>query len=262
VFKKIALISLFSLSTLFANDAKSLMEKNCASCHLLTTPTPSQIPTLKAPAFDAVAYHLGAAIKDKKRRVDFVVDYVLNPDISKSVCESNRVQKFGVMPSLKGKVNREDLIKIATYLVEHYPNKSFVSMITSMQKNDKINQLQNSPFLINKSALPHLTKLLIQNWDKGALGLTKEQKEKLLKVRKTTLGGVKKLKEEISSLEDEVIESMVDREDISKLDKRLQEIAKLKIEATKLHLKCISDTLNILNDKQIEYLLPLSDFNQ
>jgi hypothetical protein len=49
---------------------------------------------------------------------------------------------------------------------------------------------------------------------------------------------------------------MMDREDINTLDEKIEEIAKMKIEATKIHLKCIADTTTILNDEQVTYLLP------
>ncbi len=258
--KKSVLLIALSATLVFASDAKSLLEKNCASCHMLTTPAPEMIPTFKAPAMDAVGFHLKLAMQDPKEMEKFIVDYVQNPDASKSVCESNKVQKFGVMPSLKGKVSEEDLKKIATYIVMHYPSQAFSSMIKEIQKNDKMNALLNSPFLINQDGLPHLTKLLIQNWDKAKLGLTPEQKKKLLVIRKETLGTIKKIKEQVSALETEVIEAMVDREDPKSVDKQLEEIAKLKTEATRAHLKCIHDTLNILNDDQVAYLLPFGDY--
>jgi cytochrome c553 len=258
--KKSLLFVVVSSTLLFASDAKTLLEKNCASCHMLTTPTIDMIPELKAPAMDAVGFHLKLAMQDPKEIEKFIVDYVQNPDASKSVCESNKVQKFGVMPSLKGKVSKEDLEKIAAYIAAHYPSKAFSAMIKEVQKNDKMSALLNSPFLINKNGLPHLTKLLIQNWDKAKLGLTPEQKEKLLKIRKDTLSKVKKLKEQISTLETEVIEAMVDRENPKTVDAQIEKIAKLKAEATRVHLQCIYQTLNILNDDQVAYLLPFGDY--
>jgi hypothetical protein len=119
-----------------------------------------------------------------------------------------------------------------------------------------MNALLNSPFLINRENLPHLTGLLIKNWDKAALGLSDEQKEKLLVVRKETQEGVKKIKMKIDELESEVIEAMIDREASSTVESQVDEIAKLKAEVTKIHLKCISDTTAILSDEQIEFLLP------
>jgi cytochrome c553 len=256
-------ISILAISTLslMASDGKALLEKNCASCHTFDLPSPETIPTFKAPAMEAVGFHLKLAMDDDDKIKNFIVDYVLNPDISKSVCESNKVQQFGVMPSQKGKVSKADLEKIAEYVTKHFPTKEFTSMVKEIQTNGKLNSLKNSPFLINKSGLPHLTKLLIESWDKAKLGLSKDQKEKLLVVRKTTLAGVKKIKMRVNELENSVIEELQDGKDPKDLKKMVDEIAKLKAEGTMLHLKCISDTVKVLNDEQIEFLVPFGNFD-
>ena len=141
-------------------------------------------------------------------------------------------------------------------MMANFPTPEFVAMIKEVQKNDKMNALLNSPFLINKENLPHLTGLLVKNWDKAGLGLSDEQKEKLLVIRKETRTGVKKVKMQIQELEAEVIDAMIDRESPSTVESQVDKIAKLKAEVTKIHLKCISNTTAILSDEQIEFLLP------
>ena len=102
-----------------------------------------------------------------------------------------------------------------------------------------------------------MTKLLVEHWDKAALGLTSEQKQKLLLVRKNTIMGVRKIKKQLKDLEFEVSEAMIDRESVESVEKQVEGIAKLKSKATKIHLKCISDTTSILGDEQVAYLLPM-----
>ena len=246
-------------SILFAESGAELTQKHCASCHMLTTPKPEMIPELKAPAMDAVMFHINLEMQDKKAIKDFIVDYVQHPDAQKSVCESNKVQNFGVMPSLKGKVSPEELGIIAEYIMVHFPSTEFSTMINEIQKNDKMNALLNSPFLINREELPHLTKLLIMHWDKKSLGLNEDQKSKLLSVRSDTLEAVGKIKEKAKALEDEIIEFSVDDEPLETIAPKVDELAKLKAEATKIQLKCLKESLKILNDKQIEFLLPFWD---
>jgi mono/diheme cytochrome c family protein len=255
---KILILSTLLMLNVNANESgKELLEKNCASCHILTVPTPEMIPTLKAPAMDAVAFHLKDAMdNDMKKAKAFILDYVLEPDVKKSVCESNKVAKFGVMPSLKGKVSKEDLEKIADYMLEEYPRKEFVSMIKELLTNGKIKSLKTSPFLINLSSMPHLTKILIQNWDKGALGLTPEQKKRLLVVREETMSSVKALKRKLAPLEREIVEDLVDEKSLKELQPKVDEVAKLKAEATMVHLKCLKSSVEILTEEQLEYLLP------
>ena len=254
--KKTLLFFVATTAVTLASTGAELLEKKCASCHMLEAPEFHQIPTLKAPAMDAVVFHINLAMQNDKEKKDFIVDYVLSPDASKSVCESNKVSQFGVMPSQKGNVTKEELALIATEMLEQYPHKSFKTMIKEMQKNDKINALKGSPFLVNSEGLPHMTKLLIQNWDKAKLGLTSEQKEKLLLVRKETLSAVKKIKQQLKPLESEVAEAIIDRENPKTVDKNLEEIAKLKLEASRVHLNCIAQTTAILSEEQVAFLLP------
>jgi hypothetical protein len=163
------------------------------------------------------------------------------------------------MPSLKGKISESDLGSVADYMIANFPTPEFVTMIKEIQKNDKMNALLNSPFLMNQEALPHMTSILIQNWDKTSLGLSAEQKEKLLVVRQNTMNAVLTIKKKVKVLEDQIIEALVDGEDPKSVYVKVDEVAKLKAEATKVHLKCISDTINILNEEQMELLFPFWD---
>lgn len=257
--KKTLLLLSLTGTMLFAATGAELTKANCASCHTLTTPTPDMIPTMKAPAMDAVMYHINLVMEDKKEIKDFIMDYAINPEASKSVCESNKVQQYGVMPSLKGKVSEKDLAAIADHMIATYPSKEFVVMIREVQKNDKINSLVNSPFLLNNEGLPHLTRLLLMNWDKAKLGLSDEQKEKLLVVRHETLGAVGDIKQKVQLLEQEIIDLTVDGEPLEKIYPKIEEVAKLKVEATKVQIRCLKKSMEILNDEQIEFLLPFWD---
>ena len=238
---------------------EELTKSKCASCHILEVPTPEQIVDLKAPAINAVLFHLKLDHYAVNAQKAFIMDYALNPHASKSVCESNKVQKFGVMPSLKGVVTKEELEKIADHLIATYPKSEFVSMIQEIQTNGKMNALKSSPFLLNQEEFPHLTKILIENWDKAKLGLNDEQKTKLLVVRKETMSGVKKIKKLLKPLEESVLEMMYDEEELSNIQAKIEKIAKLKAQASGVHMKCIKDTLEILTEDQREFIVPFWD---
>lgn len=257
------LIKAFILTLTLATLAQAtptgeeLTKTKCASCHFLGVPTPQQIQSFKAPAMEAVLFHVKPAFKDNKIKIkEFMMDYVQNPDIKKSVCESNKVTKFGVMPSQKEVVSKEELSKIIDYLMDKYPTKEFVSLIGKMKSNGKMNSLKNSPFLMNQDNLPHLTKILIENWEKGALNLTSEQKKRLLVVREETMRNVKKIKIELKTLEAEIVEMLVDEEELKAIEPKVKKVANLKEKATMVHLKCLKESIEILNEKQLEYLLP------
>lgn len=239
---------------------QELTKTKCVSCHTLDVPSPDMIPTLTAPPFHSVLFHIKEVMNDKEAQEKFIVNFALNPNVAKSVCESNQVQKFGLMPSQKGLVTEKELELIAQHLIATYPSKEFVGMITEMQTNDKMNALKRSPFLINQTELPHLTKLLIEDWDKEKLSLTPKQKEKLLVVRKETITGVKKIKKALKYLEAEVIDMTADEDiGLKEIQVKVDEISKLKNQGTMLHIKCLKESIKILSDEQLEVLLPLWD---
>ena len=258
LFLSLALLSLGSFA--IASNGEELTKTNCASCHMLTAPSPNMIPTLKAPPMDAVLFHIKNEIPKTAEQKAFILEYVQNPVESKAVCESNKVTKFGVMPSLKGKVSLKDLEIISDYIISNYPTKKFVSMLNKMQTNNRLNSLKNSPFLINQDALPHLTKILIENWNKEKLGLTAPQKKKLLVVRTDTLKSIKRIKKLLKVLETEIIDLTADEDSkIKEISKKLERISTLKSEATMTQIKCLRESIKILNEKQLELLLPFWD---
>ena len=117
-------------------------------------------------------------------------------------------------------------------------------------------QQKQSPFLIT-SELPHLTKLLMQQWENPKLQLTEEQKTQLLVVREETMTGVKGLAPQIAPLQKQVTEGIFSGKTPDELSVTVQDVAKLKTEATMIHLKCIYDTSEILNQQQLDFLLRL-----
>jgi hypothetical protein len=112
----------------------------------------------------------------------------------------------------------------------------------------------NSPFLITDN-LPHLTKLLMQQWDNPALLLSAAQKTKLLVIRKETIASVQKLTPEITHLERQVTEGIFDGKIPAELHSLVKAIAELKAEATMVHLRCVYDTSEILDQQQLEVLI-------
>jgi len=253
-------LSLFGFSSLaIASEGEALTTKHCASCHLMTAPTPEQMQTVKAPPFGAVLFHAKDEFQKANKVKEHIMNFVFNPKASQSVCESNKVQQFGLMPSLKGLVSKEELSVITDYLIETYPSQKFVKLITKMLVDGELNGLKNSPFLMNQEELPHLTKLLMNHWDKAKLGLSDEQKIKLLVVRKETITGVKRIKKALKTLNQEVIELAYEGEELSKVKIKVDEIGKLKAEATMIQLKCLKDSIAILNEEQLEFLLPFWD---
>ncbi len=113
---------------------------------------------------------------------------------------------------------------------------------------------KNSPPFLITGKMPHLTKLLMQQWDNPELHLSAEQKGKLLVVRKETIGGVKKLGQKIAPLEQQVADGSTAGKSPDELKSLVQTIAGLKAEATMVHLRCIYNTSTILDQQQLAFL--------
>jgi hypothetical protein len=114
-----------------------------------------------------------------------------------------------------------------------------------------------SPFLITHG-LPHLTKLVKMHWNDPMLKLSDEQKAKLLEVRKETIGAIKRLKPQIMQLQREVVRKSKAGEKAEALKPTVEKLAKLKAEATMVHLTCLDKTKAILNKDQLFYLMSAS----
>jgi len=109
----------------------------------------------------------------------------------------------------------------------------------------------NAPFLI-MGKMPHMTKQVIMHWDD--LKLSKDQKEKLTKIRQETMGAVKSLKPQIVKLENEIAKATLSGAKPETLKEKVDQVAKLKAQATMAHIKCIYNTKNTLNKEQLELL--------
>lgn len=114
-------------------------------------------------------------------------------------------------------------------------------------------QKNSPPFLIT-GKMPHLTKLLMQQWDNTELHLSDAQKSKLLVVRKDTIGGVQKLGKEIAALENQIATGSLSGKTPDELQAMVLTVASLKTEATMIHLRCIYNSRNILNQQQSDFL--------
>ncbi len=129
-----------------------------------------------------------------------------------------------------------------------------VANITKESTKKVMKNKQNPPFLI-LGKMPHLAGMVKGHWDNPSLGLTDIQKQKLTAVRSSTMGDVMRLKKEISPLEKEVASEAMAGKSPKDLKEKVDKIAELKAEATMVHIRCIYETKNILDPKQLEYLL-------
>ena len=112
---------LFTPSIYAETSGETLFETKCASCHVKTRP--SDISTLVAPPIMGVARHVKMTYKTKEEAVKFITEYTLDPQESKAVCMPDKLKRFGLMPSQKGNVSKEELTTIAGWIYDNFGNQ-------------------------------------------------------------------------------------------------------------------------------------------
>lgn len=102
---------------LVASDAEVLAEKKCGECHVMGVTSKEKIDNMKAPPYWAIAKKVREAYDTHDKQVDFIVDYSLNPAKEKMLFPEQTIKMFGVMPSQEGKVTKDELKLISTYIL-------------------------------------------------------------------------------------------------------------------------------------------------
>jgi cytochrome c len=75
-----------------------------------------------------VMRHVKMRYNTKEDAVKFISEYALNPQESKAVCMPQKIKRFGLMPSQKENVSKEELQTIATWMYDNFPPKGFQGM--------------------------------------------------------------------------------------------------------------------------------------
>jgi len=107
-------------------EAKKIFEAKCMICH--NTTIPKDINNVTAPTIMGVAKHIKMVFPKKDDAIRFIVDYAINPSKNKAICMPQKIDKFGLMPSQKGIITKEELKKVANYIYNTYPGTNFEGM--------------------------------------------------------------------------------------------------------------------------------------
>ena len=109
---------LFTPMTHAQTSGEVLFDAKCASCHVKMRP--ADISTLMAPPAMGVMRHVKMKYDTKEKAVTFITEYALDPKESKAVCMEDKIKRFGLMPSQKGKVSKEELSVIAGWMYDNF----------------------------------------------------------------------------------------------------------------------------------------------
>jgi cytochrome c len=105
------------------SDAEALFNAKCKVCHSTTQPT--DFSKVVAPMVFGVMRHVKMKYPNRDEAVRFMVDYALNPSKDKAVCMPQKIARFGLMPSQKGNVTKEELQKITSWMFDNFPPANF-----------------------------------------------------------------------------------------------------------------------------------------
>jgi len=167
-------------------NGQQLLSDKCASCHDLGMP-PTSYENEVAPPIMAVTFHLKDFIKvdnpadHKPKFIEFVKDYVLDPSADKSICDEESLKTYGLMPSQKGKVTKDELGAIANYMYNTYDNQILLkqmaekSRLANMPIHERVIEEQkcNNCHNIDKDQVAPSYKMIAARY-------TKDDKEKLI----------------------------------------------------------------------------------
>jgi len=103
---------------------EKLFTYNCSSCHTTVIGVNESGGDLTnlyaAPYAKDVVNKLKAETKTKAKFIQFVKDYIENPDKRKSLYSKKAIKDFGLMPSLKGAMSDKESTELADYLYHKY----------------------------------------------------------------------------------------------------------------------------------------------
>ena len=57
--------------------------------------------------------------------IAFIKDYVMYPHLDKSMCHAMALERFDLMPSMKGKLSEDELNAVAEWVYDFYVGKKF-----------------------------------------------------------------------------------------------------------------------------------------
>lgn len=134
--KRALLITLLFTSSIFAADGYEVFKKKCVSCHvemMSKKDVMKNIKDMKAPPMLEVSNRLKENIQTADEEDDvnrylfvlFVKDYIVNPNLDNSMCHAGALERFGTMPSLKGKISPEEATAVAEWLYDRYEGIEF-----------------------------------------------------------------------------------------------------------------------------------------
>ena len=117
-------------------DGYEVYKAKCQMCHvemMKSKEALASLGTLRAPPMLEVSNRLKDMIQLKEEDEEvsreliltFIRDYVMNPHIDKSMCHLGALDRFDVMPSMKGQLTEAELKAVAEWVYDRYEGVAF-----------------------------------------------------------------------------------------------------------------------------------------
>lgn len=137
LFLMAAISSLFALPEEFDKVryeiGEKIFENKCSECHVKSMDIQllmknfiiedNKLLNLKAPTGNEISFRLKQQIGSKddiefqiEEDIDFVKDYLFNPDKAKTICLEGVIRHFDTMPSMEGKISEEEIEDVTFFL--------------------------------------------------------------------------------------------------------------------------------------------------
>jgi len=97
---------------------------------------------LLGPPADEIMVHVKEAYSDKTQAVNFMVDYILKPEVSKALCAS--MDKFGLMPSMASTTTQEQARIISEMMYDNFPRKAYQEKADKSRANVSFEMLDTN----------------------------------------------------------------------------------------------------------------------
>ncbi len=111
------LITSFFISLNAMSEIETLAEDKCGKCHLMGLVTKEKIENIEAPPYWGMSKKVKNAFPKRADQINFIVDYSLNPSEEKMLFPIETRDRFGIMPSLKGKATADEIKQISEYFL-------------------------------------------------------------------------------------------------------------------------------------------------
>lgn len=131
-----SIASVLAFTQLSAVDGYEVYKSKCSQCHIENISKADVVKNfakMKAPPMVEVANQVKSNIiigdddEDVHRHIVklFIKDYIDNPILDKSMCTPMALEKFGVMPSQKGKLTADEKEAVAEWIYDRYDGVKF-----------------------------------------------------------------------------------------------------------------------------------------